>query len=116
MAIPTLSAIATAYNELQAIFAVIFGMFIQFVFGDTKTWRIVFLIIISSVFVAMYIVPMVLHVINLSFNLELAGDSKIAVAMYAVSSLISMEILAIFIKFLPNTISKKITKYLGVDK
>lgn len=102
------------YHEFQTTFAVVFGMFVQFLFGDTKTLKVGWLITVSSVFMAVYIMPFVIELLNLIPNLYIAPDSKIAIGMYALSALLSMELLALIITILPSAIGIKIKKLLGV--
>ncbi len=111
---PEITKVVQMYHEIQTLFAIIFGMCLQFVFGEQRTVKVGILIFSSSVFVAMYLVPVFIELLNGFESINIKGDSKIAITMYALSSLLSMEILAMTIKFLPATISTKVTKYLGV--
>lgn len=111
---PDLSKVAQMYHEVQTIFAIIFGMFLQFFFGENRTLRIGILIFTSSVFVAMYIVPLFIVFLNSVLSMGIKPDDKVAIAMYALSSLLSMEILAMTIKIMPDAIKTKFTKFLGV--
>ena len=112
---PDLTKVVQMYHEIQTIFAIVFGMFLQFFFGEKRTVRIGILIFSSSVFVAMYIVPLLIELLNNVFSMHIKGDSKTAIAMYALSSLLSMEILAMTIGLLPKAIKIKVTKFLGVN-
>ncbi len=103
-----LRSLSEAIHESQIMTAVIFGMFIQFFFGSNKTFKIASAIMVSSVFVAMYIVSPAIEIIGIS------EDSKIAISMYALSSLISMEALAILLTLMPLAFREKLSKYLGV--
>ncbi len=114
MPLPTGSKIVQFYYEFQTLFAVIFGMFVQFIFGDKRTLKVGWLIAVSSIFVAMYIMPIVIETVNTLPKINIASDSKVAIGMYALSSLLSMEILAVIITILPNAIGSKIKKILGV--
>lgn len=111
---PEITKVVQMYHEVQTLFAIIFGMCLQFVFGEQRTIKVGILIFSSALFVAMYLVPVFIEFLNSVANTNIKGDSKTAIAMYALSSLLSMEILAMTIKFLPATISIKVTKYLGV--
>ena len=102
--------ISEAIHESQIMFAVIFGMFIQFFFGDSKTVKVASAIVVSSVFVAMYIVSPAIELIGIS------DDSRVAVGMYALSSLISMEMLSLLITFMPNMVKERLKKFLEVGK
>lgn len=96
------------FNEIQMIVAVLFGMAMQFFLGENKTAKVALGVIASSVFVAMYVVAPAIEF----FGLE--GDSKLAIALYAMSSLISMEIIAILILIMPKIFRQKVFKWLGV--
>ncbi len=115
MPLPTTTKIVYFYYESQTWFAVIFGMFVQFIFGDKRTLRIGWLIVVSSIFVAMYVMPIIIELINLIPVINIEPGSRVAIGMYAVSSLLSMEILAIIISFLPDAMKSRITKLLGVS-
>ena len=102
--------ISEAIHESQIMFAVIFGMFIQFFFGDSKTVKVASTIVVSSVFVAMYIVSPVIEMMGIS------EDSRVAVGLYALSSLISMEMLSIMLTFMPEMFKNRLKKFLEVGK
>jgi len=105
--------LSEAIHESQIMFAVIFGMFVQFFLGSTKTFKIASAIVVSSIFVAMYVVSPIIEVANIS------EDSKLAISLYALSSLISMELIAVLLTVLPNAIKDRLLKYLefkNVDK
>ncbi len=103
-----LHEISEAIHESQIMTAIIFGMFIQFFFGGSRTWRVALAITFSSVFVAMYIVSPAIEILGI------CDESKTAVALYALSSLISMEMLAIVLTIMTMAFKEKLTKYLGV--
>jgi len=103
-----LHELSEAIHESQIMFAVLFGMFVQFFFGSSKTFKIGMSITVSSIFVAMYIVSPLLDAIGI------ADNSKIAIASYALSSLISMEILGIIITLMPLALKERLSKYLEI--
>lgn len=103
------------YQEVQALFAIIFGMTVQFIFGDKKTFRMFVLIAVSSIFVAMYIVPSLIDLLTLLTKHTIEHDSKFAITLYALSSLLSMEILAFIMKIMPKATRVRLAKFLGVD-
>ncbi len=105
-----LHAISETIHESQIMTAIIFGMFIQFFFGGSKTWRVALAITFSSVFVAMYVVSPLIEISGI------CEDSKVAVGLYALSSLISMEMLAIALTVLPEAFKQRLQKYLEVRK
>lgn len=115
--LPSVKEAAEVVIQLQSTFAVLFGMFLQFLFGDSKTWRVFVLIAVSSAFIAIYFVPLVLEQLNDRKIVSVAPDSKTAIAMYAFSSLFSIEILAGLIKIVEafsETSGAKLRKFLGV--
>ena len=103
-----LHELSEAIHESQIMTAVIFGMFVQFFLGSNKTIKIATTIIVSSVFVAMYIVSPLVEVLGIG------DDSKIAISLYALSSLISMEVLGILLTAMPLALKEKLTKYLEI--
>ena len=106
----TIHSISEAIHESQIMFAVIFGMFIQFFFGSSRTVKVASTIVVSSVFVAMYIVSPVVEIAGIS------EDSRLAVGLYALSSLISMEMLSIILTVTPEAFRQRLKKYLEVGK
>ena len=94
-------------KDLEIMTAVIFGAFMQFMFGSNKSIRTGVIIVLSSVFVAMYVV------FPLMVFLDMEGEQFTA-GVYALSSLISVEILAILITFLPKAMSSKVKNFIGV--
>lgn len=96
------------YNEIQGVAAVILGLFLQYFLGDGKGAKIAFIITLSTLFVALFIAPAIVEALNIN------PTSKLSNAIYALSALMSVELLAIFIKFLPDAIRVKTEQYLGV--
>jgi hypothetical protein len=97
-------------HDMQIMAAVIFGMFVQFFLGRTKSWRMVATIIISSICVAWFVVPILLEV----FRLE--AKSAVGVAIYGLSSVISVELLAVLIAMLPKAVRDRVESALEIDK
>jgi hypothetical protein len=102
-----------AYNQIQGLVAVIMGLLLQYFLGDKKGARIAIIITTSTLFVALFIAPAIIEIISIFVNINPAG--KIAIAIYALSALMSMELLAILITVLPSAIGIKIKKLLGVE-
>ena len=96
------------YNDIQGMVAVLFGMFLQFFLGDRRGFKVVVTIAVSSIFVALFIVPAIIEVIGIG------KSSKVAIAMYALSAIMSVEILAILITVLPKAFAAKLVSFLGV--
>jgi len=103
-----LHELSEAIHESQIMTAVIFGMFIQFFLGSNKTIKIAATIIASSMFVAMYVVSPLIEFSGIGDN------SKIAISLYALSSLISMEVLGILLTVMPLAFRERLTRYLEV--
>ena len=103
-----LHELSEAIHESQIMTAVIFGMFVQFFLGSSRTFKVASTIIVSSIFVAMYIVSPALEILGIS------DDSKIAISLYALSSLISMEVLGIILTVMPLAFKKRLSKYLEI--
>lgn len=89
--------------------AVIFGMILQFALGDKRGAKIAFIIATSSIFVALFIVPAIIEVVGLN------PAGRVAVALYALSAIMSVELLAMFIKLLPEALRVRTKKFLGVE-
>lgn len=110
---------ANFVQQTQALWAVLLGMFVQFWFGDRRGGRVALTIVMSSVFVALYFVPALIDILNAMtvkmFSFKISSDSNIAIMFYASSSLISIEIMAIVIKILPEAVEQKVSKFLGVE-
>jgi len=107
------------FQHTKELWAVMLGMFIQYWFGEKKCHRIVITIILATLVVAMYFVPMLIEILNMvlgkMFELQIEHDSKIAIALYAFSTIISVDILSMIINILPEGMKKQAKKYLGVD-
>ena len=107
------------FHQTKELWAVMIGMFIQYWFGEKKCYRIIITIILSTIVVAMYFVPMLIEILNMilgkMFQIKIGLDSKIAIALYAFSTIISVDILSMIINILPEGMKKQAKKYLGVD-
>ena len=103
-----LSAMVTLFH-LKALTGVFSGAILQYFFGVKKGYRIAFIIALSSLFVAFFILsPMLDHY-------EITPDSSIRIIVYSLSALISVELISLIIKVLPAHLSKRLLKGLGVD-
>jgi len=99
--------IHTVIKDIEIMTAVVFGMFMQFIFGAEKSLWVGVLIVVSSVFVALYVVAPSLIVFDIQHE-------RIKAALYALSSLISVELLALLLVFLPKALREKVKVFLGV--
>lgn len=97
------------FTDVQVMSAVIFGMFVQFFLGSPKNLKIAITVVLSSLFLALFIMPAVIETVGLN------PDSKLAISLYALSAVMSIELLAILLKVLPAAISTKAKQYLGVE-
>ncbi len=100
--------ISEAIHESQIMTAIIFGMFMQFFLVSNKTWRVAAFIGASGMFVASYVVYPAIEFVGIE------ESSRLAVSIYALSSLLSMEILAIILTFFPLAVKDRLTKILGI--
>lgn len=96
------------YNEIQGVAAVILGLLLQYFLGDGRGAKIALIITLSTLFVALFIAPAIIEALGVN------PASKLSNAIYALSALMSVEMLAIFIKVLPEAVRIKTEKYLGV--
>jgi hypothetical protein len=96
------------FNEIQGMVAVIFGMFLQFFLGDQRGFKMAITIATSSIFVALFIMPAVLEI------LKIEQTGKVAVAMYALSAIVSVEIIAVFLTVVPRALRTKLVSFLGI--
>jgi len=92
----------------QVELAVIFGMFFQFFLAPKKTWKIALTIIMSSFFIAIYLIPLIIDALMMN---PMGVGAK---ALYAFSALLSMELLSILIVLLPKGFSIKLKKLLEI--
>jgi len=105
-----LDKIVNLATDIQATIAILFGMVIQFFLGDSRTAKTAITVILTSFFVALYIVrPILLH-----FDVY-QNYAYIAPPAYALSTVISLQILAILMRILPSVLSKKMEILLGVQ-
>jgi hypothetical protein len=105
--------IIEAYNQIQGLVAVLLGLLLQYFLGDKKGIRIAIVITSSTLFVALFIAPAIIETVSMLVDIQPTG--KIAISIYALSSLMSVELLAILITILPSAIGTKIKKMMGVE-
>jgi len=94
--------------DTQTTTALIFGMLLQLLMGGKIGVRLVLTVIIATLFVGWYLTPAAIELANID------PQSKIATAMIAMSTLISVEIIAFLIAVLPKAISNRVKSFLGV--
>lgn len=97
------------YGEVQAIVAVLLGLMLQYFMGEKRGGKIAFTITLSTLFVALFITPAVIEVIGID------ADGKVAIALYALSAIMSVEMLAVLIKVLPSAMRIRTKRFLGVE-
>lgn len=106
------------FQQSKELWAVMLGMFIQYWFGEQKCYRVVMTIVLATLVVALFFVPMVIEVLDMIlsklFQLHVTEDGKIAIALYAFSTIISVDILAMAINLLPKAMKAQAKKYLGI--
>lgn len=96
------------YSEVQGLVAVMLGLLLQYFLGDKRGAKIALVITLSTLFVALFIAPAIVETLGIN------PVSKIANAIYALSALMSVEIIAFCIRVLPEAVRVKAEKYLGV--
>lgn len=96
------------YNEIQGVAAVILGLLLQYFLGDGRGAKIALIITLCTLFVALFITPAIIEILSIN------PQGKLSNAIYALSALMSVEMLAIFIKVLPEAVRIKTEKFLGV--
>jgi len=91
------------------IIGLLLGTLMQFILGHKKSRnkiRFAIFIITSSIFSAIFVVtPIVEH-----YNL---GHTRIAGSAYALSSIISLQIISFITSSLPEAIRNKVLEYIG---
>ena len=75
------------YNEIQGVAAVILGLLLQYFLGDGRGAKIALIITLSTLFVALFIAPAIIEALNIN------PASKLSNAIYALSALMSVEML-----------------------
>lgn len=114
MGIPGVDRVIDVFMQLQTTTAVIFGMCVQFMFGEDKTLKVFTLIASSSLFLAFYIMPMFIKWLNKFPGIDIIPGDDFYNGLYALSALLSMELLALLINILPQAVSRKLKSILGV--
>ncbi len=105
----TINKIIEFCNEWEQESAVVFGMVFQFFLLKRKTWKMAITIMMSAFFIALYFIPVIIELFNL------AKYGNIAKMLYALSALLSIELLSLIITILPQAISLKFKKILGIN-
>jgi hypothetical protein len=99
--------IFTILKDIEVITAIIFGAIMQFIFGTNRSIKVGFIIILSSIFVSSYLILPLLNI----FEIE---NEQIKAGIYATSSLISVELMAVAIAILPEAAREKAKKFFGI--
>lgn len=105
----TLEWILHQATSIQTTAGILFGATLQFFFLERRTARMAILVIVSSFFVALYVVSPVVQLLKIE-------DPTIKSSFYAFSSLLSLEILAILIHILPKAFRVRVLRFLEVDE
>ena len=96
------------YHDTQVAVAVLLGAIVQVAIGKNKNTRLILSVALSSVFIALYVVAPVVE------YFEMDSNSIYAIALYALSSLLSLEIIGILQSALPRGIKKRLNNFIGV--
>ena len=95
-------------NSWQSETALIFGMVLQFFLSPVKNVKIFTAILLSSFFVAIYVIDPFIDVMRIETGTNMEKS------LYAISSLLSMEILSLIINIVPKGVSMFLRKKLGL--
>lgn len=79
------SKVLEAYYSWQTLVAVIFGIMLQILLGEKKGRQLVITVGISSIFVALFIVPTVIDILGIN------PSGNYAITLYALSALVSVD-------------------------
>ena len=109
----TLKEVSDFYSHTQALFAIIFGLVFQYFLGDKRGLRIAIVMTASTLFVALFIAPAIVEILTMFAHIDPSG--KVAISIYALSSIVSVELMAIIITAMPKAFGAKLKKMLGVD-
>jgi len=113
-----LEQIKEHFGLIQLSFALILGMIIQYMMGDKKGRRIFWLIVVSSLFTAMMISNLIYSLDGkefFGFIFNITPTSPLIIIGVGLSALISMEMVAITMVLLPQTLRKKIKAKLEIE-
>jgi len=105
----TTKEIVLAYKDLECFVAVLIGMITQIFHTNIKTLGNYLTIIVSSIFMALTIVPFIIE------RLCIEKGSTAEVLVYSLSSLISVKIIVLLDSNLLVVIKKIFLKYIGVN-
>ena len=94
--------------DVKTILGVVVGGFLQFFFSVKKTFKTFFIILISTWFLAFFIIGPLLD------HSGLAVDSQLRIVTLSLSGLISVELIVLLIKMLPIATQKRLQKVLNI--
>ena len=108
MDIPTYLSQITV-NEVKQLSALLFGSVLQFALGSGKSFKAFVLVLLSTFFVATFLLVPLLDLNNVG------GSSPIRVIVLSLSALISVEVVSITILILPKHLKKKVFSALNIE-
>ena len=109
----TIKEVSDFYGHTQAFLAILFGLVFQYFLGNKRGLRIVIVITASTLFVALFIAPAIIELLTMFVHIDPSG--KVAISIYALSSIVSVELMAIIITAMPKAFGAKLKKMLGVE-
>ena len=105
-------------GEIQIIFVLIMGMILQYLMGTGKGAKAFFTILFSTLFMSVLIgngIALLDGKTFLGITFHITLTSPLMIIGVGLSSLLSMELVAMVIKFAPKAISDKLKKGLEID-
>jgi len=95
--------------NVQTTVLLIFGMILQVLMGGKHGVKLILTVVVATLFVGWFITPAIIEISHI------APGSKLAQMLLAMSTLISVEIVALIITVAPKAVSRRVREFLGVD-
>ena len=98
------------FLDNQNIVATLFGILGQYINEDNKNRRFMFNLIWSSFLVAIYLMPVILEYLHID------AKSNLAIGIYAMSPMVSIQVTAILAQTLPTVAKARFLKAAGISE
>lgn len=95
--------------NVQTTVLLIFGMILQVLMGGKHGVKLILTVIVATLFVGWFITPAIIELFNIP------QSSKLAQMVLAMSTLISVEIVALIITVAPKAVSRRVREFIGLD-
>ena len=106
----TFGALKQVFVDNQNIVATLFGIIGQYINEENKNRRFMFNLIWSSFLVAVYLMPIILE------KLHIDPKSNLAIGLFAMSPMVSIQITAILAQVLPSVAKARFLKAVGISE